>query len=130
MKIEIDANDFCIQDCKYLDVDKDTLYCDGEVRRRTHCRNKEICANAVQLRERNGKTSYKNFEKLFCEAQEKLKYVVEENEMLERRLKHLLQSRYIQSFDQCEPFTGEKINNILDADSLMHFLKWRFKKQK
>ena len=39
-------------------------------------------------------------------------------EMLERRLKHLLQSDFIASFDRVDPNTKEYIRDIRDADML------------
>ena len=117
MKIEVGTNCFCTPDCKYLDVDYTSIYGSEDVIRHIYCRNKEICENAVRLSSSN-------------EAQEKLHYVVTKNEVLERRLKNLLQSRYIQSFDERDPFTGKRRNNVLDADSLTHFLKWKFKNKK
>lgn len=124
MKIEIGANDFCKPDCKYLDVDVTSVCGGGDVIRHMCCRHEEICANAVRSYRKDENTALKDLSIELDFTKANLSDVRDYNETLEHRLKHLLQSRYIRSFDEVERHTGKHKKNILDADSLTHFLKW------
>lgn len=130
MKIEIGANDFCTPDCRYLDVDSESVYSGGDVIRHTCCSHEKICANAVRLYRKDENAALKDLSKELDFTKANLSDVRDYNETLEHRLKHLLKSRYIRSFDEVEHHTGKHKKNILDADSLTHFLKWKFKNKK
>lgn len=51
----------------------------------------------------------------------------EEHELLVRRLKHLLESDYIRSFDEVKPGTGEYKRDIREADLEHPHGRWGFR---
>lgn len=53
MKLKIEANNFCPDDCPYADITCEDLYwVDGRYRQRI-CENKEMCAYVHSLRDKN-----------------------------------------------------------------------------
>ena len=51
-----------------------------------------------------------------CNLEEQLEEKINENKLLEERLKHLLKSEYISFFDEKDSFTGEYILDINEID--------------
>lgn len=60
--------------------------------------------------------------KEYAGCQKELKELRMENEVILRRLKHLLESDYISQFDQVDPNTKEYIRNIKEADWKVMYL--------